>query len=175
MSWTTNPALLPILTGLGGVQQAGSEEADQYWRGLMKGFLKKGKDVSSIDPFKPMIAAGAAQKRMADEASGYGDSGMIAANGTPDEQALLKRQDEIRDAKIGENTGLNIAQAIPGMVDAASNYGLQEAADTNAFNLNKFSELTNAINSGSKWVSSPWFGILSGLASGAGKAAAGFI
>ena len=171
MGWQTNPQLGPLLNGLQNTQPADTSASDDLYKQFFHGFLQKGKDVSDIGVFQPALQAGASRARMANESAGYGDSGIISANGSPDEQAVLNRQSQIGQERAKEGTGEAIAASVPGLVNSGTAYGAEEAANQNAFNLGKFSTAAGMINGNSKYQVSPWFSMLQGLAQGAGEAA----
>jgi hypothetical protein len=174
MPWTTNPALAPIMAQLQATSPADTSDSDAAYKQFMRGFLRKGRDVSGVDLFQPMLQAGQSQQRMATESAGYGDAGLRASTGSPEEKAVLDRQAEIGKERAREGTGMAIAQAVPGLIASGTQYGAEEAANQNAWNLGKFSTEADMTNQNSQWRQSPWWGVLQGIASGAGRAAAGF-
>jgi hypothetical protein len=162
------------LAQLNATNPADTSAGDDFYRNLFKG-LQKGKDVSTITAFQPMLEAGASQERMATEAGGYGDAGLVGATGTPEQKAVLGRQNEIAGERIKEGTGQAIADSIPGEVAAGTAYGEEAANEENQFNLDKFRTQTGAINANSHYTPSPWTSFLPGLVAGGAKAATMFV
>lgn len=122
-----------------------------------------------------MIEAGESQQRMAGEAAGYGDAGLIGATGTPEQKAVLARQGEIQKERMREGTGQAIADSVPGMIQQGTQYGAEQAAQENAFNLEKFNTKTNGINANSRYQVSPWLQLATGLVAGGARAASSYI
>jgi len=171
MGYVSNPQLGPVLSQADNTQQTDTSDADNYYKQILRGFGRKGHDVSTVDAFRPFLDAGATQQRQADESAASGDPGLMMATGTPEQQALLSRQNEINKERIKEGTGEAIAEAAPGMVQEGTAYGEQQAANTNAFNLGLFGAKTGAINENSQYRVSPWLGFAQSLISGGARAA----
>lgn len=174
MAWNTNPQLSGIVDQINNTAPTDTSATDAYFRNLFRG-LNKGRDVSTIQAFQPMIKAGETQQRMGEESASYGDAGLIGATGTPEQKAVLDRQNEIQRERTKEATGQSIANAVPGMVQAGTQYGAEQAGNENAFNLEKFGTKTNAINQNSQYQVSPWLQLAQGLIAGGAKAASSFI
>lgn len=166
MGWTSNPALQALTSGLGSVSPTDTSASDEFYGNLFRR-LHKGKDVSGITAFQPIIQAGQSQQRMAGESAGYGDAGLIGGAGSPEQKALLDRQAQIASDRAGEQTAQNVADATPGFIQAGSQYGMEQAANQNAFNMGKFQTAADMTNANSQYRTSPWLGMLQGAIGGA--------
>jgi len=151
-----------------------SNASNALWNNFLGGFVNKGKDVSQIKLFSPVLQAGAAQGKQIGFNSGVGDAALQKAGGGTN-AAIVNADTNIAQQQNNENT----AQAVAGLaqqgLQEGSAYEANESALEDTFNLGKANVGAQGIASNSQFTSSPWASFLPNLLSGAAKAAVGMI
>lgn len=164
MGWTTSPAVQNLVNGFLGSsagQPAGTPTgSDSFWNNMFADpstMMNSGLYNASIQ------RAGEAGRAINE---GGGVNPQMAGAGGGDQWNLALSQRNAARNTLGARTTQDVAGVTSRAIGEGGQYELERGKQQDQFNLDKYKVATGAVNRASKFVVSPWYGVLQSLISG---------